>query len=50
MDGKWWSDLSGIELLSRLVNRGVPPTSAGALVRFRERPDTAAIIDRHLAR
>lgn len=43
-----WHDLSGAELLARLTLRGVDATTARALVRFRERAGTAAVIDRYL--
>jgi hypothetical protein len=45
---RWWDRLAGEELKARLVQRGVGLTSAGALVRDRDKTYATGIIDRHL--
>lgn len=45
-----WDDLSDEELQARLEQRGVLPTAAGALVRDRDEPYAAHLIQEALAR
>lgn len=40
-----WRDLSGSEIVARLVNRGVPPDHARAYVRQRDTSDGQDVID-----